>query len=105
MNETLETLANAYLDDLQAEQLAYLEHRFLEFENQQLQQNQKVLRTALEYNRDERRQDLNQLTGYLVQQRNNDLVQYQSQYNQLLASQSEDHKAIKTLYASIDNKF
>jgi hypothetical protein len=94
--------ANNYLDDLQSEQVAYLEHRFLEFENQQLQQNQLVLTSALEFNRDERKQDLNQLTSYFLQQRSSDLVNTQSQYNQILDSQLEDRKDIKTIYASLD---
>ncbi|MFT5451271.1 MAG: hypothetical protein ACI9N9_000755 [Enterobacterales bacterium] len=94
--------ANDYLDDLQAEQVAYLEHRFLEFENQQLQQNQLVLTSALEFNRDQRKQDLNQLTSYFLQQRSSDLVNTQTQYNQILDSQSEDRKDIKSIYASLD---
>ena len=94
--------ANNYLDDLQAEQVAYLEHRFLEFENQQLQQNQLVLTSALEFNRDERKQDLNQLTSYFLQQRSSDLVNTQTQYKQILDSQLEDRKDIKSIYASLD---
>jgi hypothetical protein len=94
--------ANTYLDDLQAEQVAYLEHRFLEFENQQLQQNQLVLTSALEFNRDERKQDLNQLTSYFLQQRSSDLVNTQNQYKQILDSQLEDRKDIKSIYASLD---
>lgn len=94
--------ANNYLDDLHAEQVAYLDHRFLEFENQQLQQNQLVLTSALEFNRDERKQDLNQLTSYFLQQRSSDLVKTQTQYKQILYSQLEDREDIKSIYASLD---
>ncbi|PCJ45783.1 MAG: hypothetical protein COA74_15030 [Gammaproteobacteria bacterium] len=95
--------ANDYLDDWQSEQTAYLDHRLLEFENQQLQQSQQVLTSALEFNRDQRRQDLNQLTSYFLQQRSVDLVKSQSQYKQLVDSQLEDRQDIKSIYASLDN--
>ena len=94
--------ADSYLDDWQAEQLAYLDHRFLEFENQQLQQNQQVMSAALDFSRDERHKDLNQLTSYFLQQRSMDIVQTQSQYQELYTFQTEDREAIQTLYASIE---
>jgi len=96
------TQAEAYLDDWQIEQTAYLDHRFLEFENQQLQQNQQVMTAALDYSRDERRKDLNQLTNYFVQQRSKDRNKSQAQYRQLIDSQTQDRQAIETLYASIE---
>ena len=94
--------AESYLDDWQAEQTAYLDHWLLEFENKQLIQNQQVMATALNFNRDERRQDLNQLTSFFLQQRTNDQVQTRTQFQQMLAYQTEDRQAIETLYASID---
>ena len=94
--------AEVYLDDWQAERTAYLDHWLLEFENKQLIQNQQVMSTALNFNRDERRQDLNQLTSFFLQQRSRDMVQTRSKYKQLLDTQTEDRQAIETLYASID---
>ena len=94
--------AEAYLDDWQIEQTAYLDHRFLEFENQQLQQNQQVMTAALNFNRDERHKDLNQLTSYFVQQRSIDRAKSQTRYRQLYDNQTEDREAIQTLYASIE---
>ena len=94
--------AEIYLDDWQAERTAYLDHWLLEFENKQLIQNQQVMASALNFNRDERRQDLNQLTSFFLQQRSRDQIQTRSQYTQLLNSQTEDRQAIDTLYASID---
>jgi len=95
--------AESYLDDWQMEQTAFLDHRFLEFENQQLLQNQQVMTAALDFNRDERRNDLNQLTSYFVQQRSIDKANSQTRYRQLYANQTEDREAIQTLYASIEN--
>ncbi len=95
--------AEAYLDDWQIEQTAYLDHRFLEFENQQLQQNQQVMTAALDFNRGERRDELNQLTSYFVQQRSIDKAKSQIRYRQLYENQTEDREAIQTLYASIEN--
>ncbi len=95
--------ADAYLDDWQAEQIAYMDHRLLEFENVQLQQNQQLMAAALNVNRKERRQDMNQLTGYFVKQQTSDRLLTQTQYKKLFESQSEDRQAIKTLYASLDN--
>jgi len=94
--------ADTYLNDWQAEQIAFLEHRLLEFENQQLQESQQVLTSALEFNRSERHQDLNQLTSYFLKQRSVDMAQTQTQYKLLYDSQTEDRKAIDTLYASIE---
>lgn len=99
---TFRTQAYAYLDDWQAEQVAYLDHRLLEFENKQLQQNQQVMTATLDFNRDERRKDLNQLTSYFVQQRSRDLILTELQYKKLYESQTKDRQAIDTLYASID---
>lgn len=99
---TFRRQADAYLDDWQAEQIAFIDHRLLEFENQQLQQNQQVMTAALDFTRDERRNDLNQLTSYFLQQRTKDRVRSQSQYRHLVDSQAEDRQAIDTLYASID---
>ena len=95
--------AESYLDDWQMEQAAYLDHRFLEFENQQLQQNQQIMTAALDFNRDERHKDLNQLTSYFVQQHSIDKAKSQTRYRQLYDNQTEDREAIQTLYASIEN--
>lgn len=94
--------ADNYLNDWQEEQVAYFDLRLLEFENQQLQQSQQSMTAALEFNRGERYKDLNQLTSYFLQQRSRDLMQTQSQYLQLVDSQSEDRQAIDKLYASIE---
>ena len=91
-----------YLDDWQIEQTAYIEHRLLEFENEQLQQNQQVLNTALEFNRSERHNDLKQLTNYFVQQRNTDQILTSNQYKKLFNNQVEDRQDIETLYATIE---
>jgi len=94
--------ADAYLDDWQAEQIAYMDHRMLEFENVQLQQNQQLMAAALNVNRKERRQDINQLTNYFVKQQTSDRVLTQTQYKKLFNSQTEDRQAIDTLYASLE---
>ncbi len=99
---TFKRQADAYLDDWQAEQIAYIDHRLLEFENVQLQQNQQFITTALDFNREERRQDISQLTHYLVKQQANNQLLTKSQYQKLYNSQSENHQAIETLYASLE---
>jgi hypothetical protein len=99
---TFKRQADAYLDDWQAEQIAYIDHRLLEFENLQLQQNQQFITTALDVNRMERRQDISQLTRYLVKQQANNRLLTASQYQKLYNSQSENHQAIETLYASLE---
>ena len=94
--------ADIFLNNWQTEQVSYLEHRFLEFENLQLQQNQQILKTTLQYNQDQRHKDLNQLASYFVDQRTQDITQSQQQYRQLFDSQTEDRKSIETLYASLE---
>ena len=91
-----------FLADWKIEQTAYIDNRLLEYQNLQLKENQQVLTSALEYNRDQRRQDLNQLTSYFLQQRSSDLNKSQTQFRMLLDSQLEDKQAIETLYASIE---
>ncbi len=98
---TVQRQMNQHLDDWQAEQVSYLDHRFLEFENKQLVQSQQVLTAALQYNRDERRQDLNQLTSYFVDQRSIDIKRSKNRYQKITDSQLQDREDIKTIYASI----
>jgi uncharacterized membrane protein YhdT len=99
---TFKKQAANYLDDWQIEQAAYIDHRLLEFENEQLQQNQQLVSTAFEFNRSERHNDLQQLTSYFVQQRKTDRATTSTQYKKLHDNQTEDRQDIQTLYASIE---
>ena len=101
---TFRKQAANYLDDWQVEQVAYIDHRLLEFENEQLQQNQQVMSTAFEFNRTERHNDLQQLTNYFLQQRKSDRVKATNQYKKLFDNQLEDRQDIETIYASIENE-
>jgi len=100
-NATIQRQLNEHLDSWQEEQVAYLDHRFLEFENKQLVQSQQILTAALRYNRDERRQDLTQLTSYLVGQRSKDIRREKNRYQQIANNQQQDREDIKSLYASL----
>lgn len=99
---TFKKQAANYLDDWQVEQVAYIDHRLLEFENEQLQHSQQLMSTAFEYNRTERHNDLQQLTNYFLHQRKTDRLTTSNQYKTLFNNQVEDRQDINTLYASIE---
>jgi len=94
--------AEQQLNDWRQEQQAYVAHKLLEFENQQLRRDQQVMATVLELNKEQRRQELQQLTSYFAQQRNQDIQLTQSQYQTLFEIQDQDRAEIKRLYASLD---
>ena len=62
----------------------------MEYENEQLRRDQKLVATMLELNTEQRRQDLTQLTSYLAEQRDRDIQITQSQYQTLFENQEED---------------
>jgi len=100
MQQQNEQYMNSWRDELQA----YVGHRLLEYENEQLRRDQKVMATILELNTEQRRQDLTQLTAYLAQQRDKDIQLTQSQYQALFDIQDEDRQQVKQLYASLNKE-
>ena len=66
----MEQQANQNLEDWRNELQAYVGHRLLEYENQQLRRDQKLMTTMVQLNTQQRREDLSQLTTFLAQQRN-----------------------------------
>lgn len=92
------------MEDWRNELQAYVGHRLLEYENEQLRRDQKLVATMLELNTEHRRQDLTQLTSYLAEQRDRDIQITQSQYQTLFENQEEDRLQVKQLYASLDKE-
>ncbi|MEL0034889.1 MAG: hypothetical protein VW882_00595 [Gammaproteobacteria bacterium] len=92
------------MEDWRNELQAYVGHRLLEYENEQLRRDQKLVATMLELNTEQRRQDLTQLTSYLAEQRDRDIQITQSQYQTLFENQEEDRLQVKQLYASLDKE-
>lgn len=93
-----------YLNNWRDELQAYVGHRLLEYENEQLRRDQKVMATVLELNTEQRRQDLTQLTSFLAQQRDRDIQLTQSQYQALFDIQDEDRQQLRQLYASLNKE-
>jgi len=94
--------ADQYLNHWQQQQNTKVSRQLLEFENQQLRRDQTVMATVLELNKEQRRKDLNQLTAYFVNQRNNDLSLAQTQYQELYDFQDQDREDIQRIYASLN---
>ena len=88
---------NRILDDWSAEQTAFVNHRLLEFENQQLRNQQQLLAATFEVNREQRQQELMQVTQILMQKRTEDQLKTRHQYRELLNQQSEQNQVINTL--------
>ena len=100
----LEQQNNQNLEDWRNELQAYVGHKLLESENQQLRRDQKLVATLLQVNTEQRRQDLSQLTTILAAQRNQDFQLTQSQYQALYDIQDQDRQQLKQLYASLDKE-
>lgn len=100
MQQQNEQYMNSWRDELQA----YVGHRLLEYENEQLRRDQKLMATMLDLNTEQRRQDLTQLTSFLAQQRDRDIQLTQSQYQALFEIQDEDRQQVKQLYASLNKE-
>jgi antitoxin component of MazEF toxin-antitoxin module len=96
----VETQVNRLLDAWSAEQAAYVDHRLLAFENKQLKTQQQLLAATYEVNREQRHQELMQLTKVLLQQRNQDQLHSRSQYRELYDEQSEHRQVINNLLTS-----
>lgn len=94
--------ADEKLTDWRREQEAYVSHKLLEFENQQLRRDQKLMATVLELNKEQRRNELTQLTAFLAQQRNSDLQLTQNQYQTLFEIQDQDRAEVQRIYASLN---
>ena len=100
----MEQQSNDQLEAWRNELQAYVGHRLLEYENQQLRRDQQLMTTMLQVNTQQRREDLSQLTTFLAQQRNQDIELTQSQYQALFDIQDEDREQIKQLYASLNKE-
>jgi hypothetical protein len=94
--------ADQQLSDWRQEQEAYVSHKLLEFENQQLRRDQQLMAAVLELNKEQRRNELTQLTAYLAQQRNQDIEMTQSQYQTLFEIQEQDREKVQRIYASLN---
>ncbi len=100
LTDVVENQVNRLLDAWSAEQAAYVDHRLLAFENKQLKTQQQLLAATYEVNREQRHQELMQLTKVLLQQRTQDQIHTRSQYRELLDEQSEHRQVINNLLTS-----
>ena len=98
-----EQRADEYLQRWAQNQEAYVSQQLMSYENRQLKRDQQIMTSVLEVNREQRKQDIQQLTTYFTQQRNQDLLLTQQKYQELYEFQDQDRQDIRQLYASLNN--
>ncbi|NVJ51075.1 MAG: zf-HC2 domain-containing protein [Gammaproteobacteria bacterium] len=87
-------LVEAKFNNLAAQQVSYIDARFEEQKLQQVNDNQLMLTTLMQHNRQERRQDLNTLMASWLQQRDIDQKKLNQRVDYVVENQIENNKAI-----------
>ncbi len=85
-------LVDEKFDQLALQQINYIDNRFEEQRLLQVSDNQQMLATLLQHNRQERRQDLNTLMASWLQQRDMDQQKFNQRVDYIVENQIENNR-------------